>query len=201
MRINSCWKQDMCYNDFGDCKLLLTQFLWWSCRWGAWPVRWPVRGGRARQVDGVQLEGQPPRRAERPASSQTGVRLLHQIVGPGLRWDRSDALLLPPQHHQGTLRALPAGDGSGNTWIIQGFSDGWRGSVIITAAQTSVDTVLIIYSSVIVAEGGASLGVSTHCVSCLWWSFSASLAALLSWVCQESCWGRFSSVTLFNGLK
>lgn len=87
----------------------------WSCRRGAGPVWWPIRGGRARQVDGVQLQGQPPRRAEWPAARQTGVRLFHQNMGAGLRRDRGDALLLPPQHHQGTLRALPAGDGSGNS--------------------------------------------------------------------------------------
>lgn len=78
-------------------------------------MRRALRGGGARQVDGVQLEGQPPRRAKRPAPRQTGVRLFYQNMGPGLCRDRGDALLLPPQHHQGTLRALPAGDGSGNT--------------------------------------------------------------------------------------
>ncbi len=66
-------------------------------------------------MDGVQLEGQPPRRTERPTARQTGVRLFHQNMGAGLRRDRGYALLLPPQHHQGTLRAVPAGDGSGNT--------------------------------------------------------------------------------------
>ena len=91
----------------------LTLLLTWSCRWGAWPV--PVRGGGARQVDGVQLEGEPPRRAERPTARQTGVRLFHQNMGAGLRRDGGDAVLLPPQHHPGTLRALPAGDGSGNS--------------------------------------------------------------------------------------
>lgn len=78
-------------------------------------MRWPICGGGTRQVDGVQLEGQPPCRTERPASRQTRVRLLHQDLGSGLCRDGSDALLLPPQHHQGTLWALPAGDGSGNT--------------------------------------------------------------------------------------
>lgn len=76
-------------------------------------MRRPVRGGGARPVDGVQLEGQPARRAERPAARQAGVRLLHQDVGAGLRRDGGDALLLPAQHHPGTLRPLPAGDGSG----------------------------------------------------------------------------------------
>lgn len=49
-------------------------------------------------------------------------------MGAGLRRDRGDALLLPPQHHQGTLRALSAGDGSGNTYteLFRAASDWWR---------------------------------------------------------------------------
>lgn len=84
-----------------------------SRRW-AGSVRWALSGGRARQVDRVQLQGQPAGGAERPAARQARVRLLHQDVGTGLRGDRGDAVLLPAQRHQGAIWAVLAGDGPGS---------------------------------------------------------------------------------------
>lgn len=86
-------------------------------RWGAWPMQWSICGVRTWPVVSVQFEGQPPCCTKWPTTCQTRVRLFHQNMGAGLHRDRGNALLLPPQHHQGTLRAIPAGDEPGNSCV------------------------------------------------------------------------------------
>lgn len=115
------------------------------CRWGAGPVQWSICGVRTWPVDSLQFQGQPPCCTKWPTTCQTRVRLFHQNMGAGLHRDGGNALLLPPQHHQGTLRAIPAGDGPGNSWSIQHFYSWFTTCCLnILAFLTSADLDLMI---------------------------------------------------------
>lgn len=82
-------------------------------------MRRPVRGGRPAPLDHLQFKGQPAGGAERPPAGQARVGLLHQDLGAGLCGAGGHALLLPAQHHQGALRPLPEGHGSGDTGLTR----------------------------------------------------------------------------------